>query len=430
MYVSAFDIFINLVESYLLSFLCYVLLTKKVHRSTFSIMMLGIFLTIETTILNYLSLFTPLQGFITNASIVIFALYYSSDSLVYKIAAGFVPLMLLDICNMIIMICFMLIQQKEISYLLMNGDYVSIVLFSKLLFLFFTFNIWILKKRHDLDITGYIDESWWPLILIIFFFSIMNNVLFSVLFIGTIQFYESLVILTSLILMIISMIFLLRNIIEVNKIKAEAELNHQILQNKIEEYKKEEERYHEIKELKHDMKHIYVYMRNLMEQKDYETLESLIKGQIGMVTVNQDFYTTNNRIVNMVLREQFKLAKKKNIEFTTDIKLPDQLKIKDVDLYRILSNLIDNAIENCSIDEPSIKIEAILRHEYVHIKIANSIEESMMKKNPNLMTHKANKQEHGYGIKSVKRILKQYKGMIEYSENGKKIICEVIFEEK
>lgn len=430
MYVSAFDIFINLVESYLLSFLCYVLLTKKVHRSTFSIMMLGIFLTIETTILNYLSLFTPLQGFITNASIVIFALYYSSDSLVYKIAAGFVPLMLLDICNMIIIICFMLIQQKEISYLLMNGDYVSIVLFSKLLFLFFTFNIWILKKRHDLDIAGYIDESWWPLILIIFFFSIMNNVLFSVLFIGTIQFYEILVILTSLILMIISMIFLLRNIIEVNKIKAEAELNHQILQNKIEEYKKEEERYHEIKELKHDMKHIYVYMRNLMEQKDYETLESLIKGQIGMVTVNQDFYTTNNRIVNMVLREKFKLAKEKNIEFTTDIKLPDQLKIKDVDLYRILSNLIDNAIENCSIDEPSIAIEAILRHEYVHIKITNSIEESMMEKNPNLMTHKANQQEHGYGIKSVKRILKQYKGMIEYKENDKKVICEVIFEEK
>ena len=40
-------------------------------------------------------------------------------------------------------------------------------------------------------------------------------------------------------------------------------------------------------------------------------------------------------------------AKKTNIEFTTNIILPEALPISDVDLCIIVSNLLDNAFEAC-----------------------------------------------------------------------------------
>ena len=60
----------------------------------------------------------------------------------------------------------------------------------------------------------------------------------------------------------------------------------------------------------------------------------------------------------------------------------------------------------------------------IHIK--NSIAATVLQNNPLLQTTKAQKFVHGFGIKNIKRIVKKYKGMIDFFEEDQCFVCEMI----
>ena len=210
--MSSFDIVINILESFLLAFLCYALMTKKDNRSIFCIILLGVFITILTTIFNYLDNYGSLLVFLTNLTIILFAFYYSSDSIVYKLTISFFPIFLLDICNSFTSLSFSLIYQESISYLLNNGYYLNIVIISKGLFLFISLLVLVLKKKRKLRLFCNIDKSWWPIILTTFSTCMITIRTFTILFTGVLNQNDAIILFLNLFIGMISIILLFQNV--------------------------------------------------------------------------------------------------------------------------------------------------------------------------------------------------------------------------
>lgn len=89
--------------------------------------------------------------------------------------------------------------------------------------------------------------------------------------------------------------------------------------------------------------------------------------------------------------------------------------------------MIDNAIEAAenTVDK-RITVEMNTCGNYLSILITNSISNSVLTDNKDLMTSKADKELHGIGIKSVKAVVKKYDGMINFYEENGEFCCHIL----
>lgn len=413
--MSSFDIAINILENFLLAFLCYALMTKKDNRSIFCIILLGTFLTILTTVCNYIDNYGSLLGFLTNFTIILFAFYYSSDSTVYKLTISFFPIFLLEICNALTSLFFSLIYQESIDYLLNNGHYLNIVIISKGLFLFISLLVLVLKRKRKLRLFCNIDKSWWPIIMTTFSTCMITIRIFTILFTGVLEQIDAVILFLNLLIVMISIILLFQNVQKESEHRLYSAIQIEKFKKNKESYQKDEEFYQKLKILKHDMKHIYGYMHELIKKEDYDKLKLYIEEKDHLAYEQVNWCYSNNDIFNMVLKRMASKAKENNIKFEADIQIPKMLNIKDVDLYSVLSNLIENAIENSDHNNPIVRIKAIMKSEFLYLCIENTTRDNVLESNKNLETTKINKENHGYGIESVKSIVNNYHGELTFT---------------
>lgn len=98
-----------------------------------------------------------------------------------------------------------------------------------------------------------------------------------------------------------------------------------------------------------------------------------------------------------------------------------------MDLSIMLGNLLDNAIEGVGKNgERKIDVHIQEQHDYYKITVQNSIDRTVLGNNRHLFTTKENTYEHGWGIKSVKAVVKKYHGICEFSEEDGMFIAEVV----
>lgn len=425
--MSTFDIIINILENSLLAFLCYILMTKKANRSIFSILILAFLLAVLTTICNNINNYGSQLEFLTNSLICLFALYYSEDSMVYKLTISFFPMFFLDICNIIVLSIFSILKNQPIDFLIDGQDYYLIVLSSKAVFLFLSLMLYLFKKNMKLDYFNNIDNSWWPIIMISLAASSMSNIFFSMLLTGVLENTSLLLLSVLLAIIIITIILLFRTVQKESLEKLENKLKMELMKHDKETYQENKKLYEDLKTLKHDMKHIYGYMNELIVKKNYNDLETYISKQSTRIFYEIGKEFSKNLIFDMVLKQTESKAKYQNIKLETNIQIPKEINIDDVDLYIVLSNLIENAIENCDRNNPIIKIEATLKNEFVFLSIKNSVATNVLKENENLCTTKENKKDHGYGITSVKNIIKKYHGKLNQKCDDNFFECMITF---
>lgn len=155
--------------------------------------------------------------------------------------------------------------------------------------------------------------------------------------------------------------------------------------------------------------------------------------EINKIVVNKIY--TNNVIINALLTKKVEECHANNIDILPVINGMNNC-IRNVDLYFLLSNLIDNAIEaEKKIDAKRIEIIINANDELCSIKISNNIDSEMrMKYEKGILfkTQKSNKTLHGFGIKNVKNIVDLYHGKIKYdmSENNILTCSVVLYSEK
>lgn len=191
------------------------------------------------------------------------------------------------------------------------------------------------------------------------------------------------------------------------------------------------ENYQKISMMRHDLKNEMRCIRELIVMGKYEKAlaytDAIIQKKIDSV---QEPVECSSSIINAVINTKFGEAQKKGIKTFCRIlvSVPEEL---EFDFSIILFNLIDNAIEyeDEQIKEPQISVAISKIAGYFRIIVKNTICESVLSQNRRLDTHKKDKINHGWGLKSIKDILEEQNGEMDLYEKENEFIVSILIPE-
>lgn len=131
---------------------------------------------------------------------------------------------------------------------------------------------------------------------------------------------------------------------------------------------------------------------------------------------------TDNEILNTILTEKGLICYNRRIRLTCMVQSCDFQRISVIDLYTILSNAIDNAIECASkYKEESKKIISVHISQtggMLSIMIDNYFDGELIFENGQLKTSKEDSNYHGFGMRSIQMLVKRYQGDIRISHTN------------
>ena len=142
---------------------------------------------------------------------------------------------------------------------------------------------------------------------------------------------------------------------------------------------------------------------------------------------------TGDKAIDCLINSKMALAEQNNIRTKVNIEYPHNTNIRNADLTAILGNLLDNALE-ASVKAPdplrflSLTIRRI--NDMLIIKVENGYSDTPSQENGHLLTSKADKVFHGWGLKSVESAADRYEGTVntEYKDGVFKSVVTLSFQ--
>jgi sensor histidine kinase regulating citrate/malate metabolism len=195
--------------------------------------------------------------------------------------------------------------------------------------------------------------------------------------------------------------------------------------------KEKESAMQEFRRTKHDFKHQLINLRSFAEKGEYEELKNYIDELIDLKSMdNFSYVDTDNSLLDTLLNFKYEAAREQKIKFKIDVDVPYNLPFDNTDLCIILGNAIDNAIEACMYVENEEKyIDLMIKYEQGNLIIVmeNIFDGNIMKdRSGNFISRKADKDNHGIGMSSIKHSLNKYHGYIDVCIEGNRYILKMI----
>ena len=131
---------------------------------------------------------------------------------------------------------------------------------------------------------------------------------------------------------------------------------------------------------------------------------------------------TGDKAIDYLISSKIALAEQEQIRTKVNIEYPHNTNIRSVDLTTILGNLLDNALEAAKTAPDKVRfLNLTIRriNAMLIIKVENGYGHAPKQESGNLITSKADKASHGWGLKSVQAATDRYDGTITTDyENG------------
>ena len=188
-----------------------------------------------------------------------------------------------------------------------------------------------------------------------------------------------------------------------------------------------EQAQNEIRKIKHDIKNqllelnLQMSCNNTCREKE-EALVLLHEIQQQLEHASDHVYTSCP-VVDAILIEKCRNAREAGIRVEHSSNFSEKLKINRGDMGIILGNLLDNAIEAAKKEpEPKICIKMVQNREQLMIEIKNTCRSDGK---IDWYSTKEDKRNHGIGIKSVTKVVEQYKGRLQLQQIQGIVIARV-----
>lgn len=182
----------------------------------------------------------------------------------------------------------------------------------------------------------------------------------------------------------------------------------------------------ELKKWKHDINHVFNSLDYQLENQNLHEARDIIKQMRTTLSTTQIIPKSNNPLLDYLLSQKYEVFKEKQIVLVVDYNHCN-CPLEDTHFCILIGNLLNNAIENCeSKDYKNIILTIEQKAQFYHIKIQNTIINSVLQNNPHLQTNKKDNEYHGIGLKSVQLILHKYKGQISFYEESGYFIVNII----
>lgn len=170
----------------------------------------------------------------------------------------------------------------------------------------------------------------------------------------------------------------------------------------------------------HDLKHQIAGLRmETDEEKRRKWLDAMEEEVSAFETLNK----TGNQVLDTILSAKLFNCRKNRIQITcvADGRLLDFMHVMDI--CSIFGNALDNAIEHVTLipeeEKRLIHMSVSAKRNFVFIKIENYCEAEIKKNEHELLTTtKADKQNHGFGLRSICAAAEKYGGSVDFGRNN------------
>jgi len=203
------------------------------------------------------------------------------------------------------------------------------------------------------------------------------------------------------------------------KLERELETVSLLLHQSEEQYRQSNENIMLLNLKCHDLKH---QIREYTQKRTID--EEYIKDLENIVNIYDSPVKTGNAALDLILTEKSLSCRKNRISLTCLADCSRLGFITDADLYGLFGNLIDNAVEAVMKTEDEGKREISINvrnvNSFISIEVENYFSGEVLLDDSGLpVTTKKDKNYHGFGLKSVSRIVEKYGGDLKISaENG------------
>lgn len=170
-------------------------------------------------------------------------------------------------------------------------------------------------------------------------------------------------------------------------------------------YRQLQEKQAQTRALWHDLnKYLRAAKAETAPSEALEQLQSMLDDATAIVDVG-------NPVVNVILNEYVQSAKALGIELRLKVQVPEKLGISAADLYILIGNTMDNAIEACrALPQSQRFIELTLRthQDILYYKLANPYDG---------ITKRPKDAMRGHGLENVRRCVERYGGQLLTQED-------------
>ena len=175
--------------------------------------------------------------------------------------------------------------------------------------------------------------------------------------------------------------------------------------------------YHKISSMRHDFKEQLIILKQLIADGELNTVKNHIDNVEHSLHHSGDIIHTSNRMVDYIFNS--KITSNPDITFIITGECVKIDRIDELDLASLFGNMLENAIEATKQSGGTmIEVKFSIQGDYQNIICKNPLKESVIENNPQLETTKKEKDIHGYGVKSMKNIVKTSGGLIDFYEEN------------
>ena len=175
---------------------------------------------------------------------------------------------------------------------------------------------------------------------------------------------------------------------------------------------------YEMRRFRHDFANIRVAVEQLVARGDQEEAICVLRECSAVMDshAGRTTFDTGNGIADALLADKQERAAACNARVCFQGALPAQ-GIDPVDVCVLLGNTLDNAIEACEKmpkdDEKIISVSSDCNSGLLFMTVANPISGKVAVRNGQIATTKDNKTLHGFGLYSLRTVVKKYDGEVK-----------------
>ena len=172
--------------------------------------------------------------------------------------------------------------------------------------------------------------------------------------------------------------------------------------------------YKEMRRLRHDLKHFRELIGELASRNQNEDILHVLDAPEFAVLENHHMVVTGSSNLDYILNMKSALAEKRGIQIQYMIESMDLTFIEDSDLFVLIGNMLDNAIDHCA-KEKNISFSIKEKKNAILLTVINSTDlPDTETTNALIPTSKSDALHHGYGLLSIKTIAEKYNGNFAY----------------
>lgn len=175
----------------------------------------------------------------------------------------------------------------------------------------------------------------------------------------------------------------------------------------------------------HDLKNCLFVVMGYMELGEYEKA----KCKLNYICKKLNVRNTTNPILRSFIYNKIHSCPSNNINFKAlNLDIPETY-IEECDLFSVIGNALDNAVESCDkVPDKSkryISMSMFIKNKYLNIVITNPISEKVKIENNNILTTKNEKHIHGFGLNNIRIMAKKYHGHVSISRGLRKFAIKI-----